>query len=431
MIYYLATKFLVPHETGDTVPLKTTANQQKYGVKELHYLGPVEGKFAYSTVPDEALPAFEPIETSLIPSLADRIDFIGIVTDLPTLGQIAARMRALPVGGSVVVPKSAQRNGFSLSNSMNGYYEDVPRFIAAPVIDGGARALRIPIKRKNLWQNGVIQDVVALNGYPTKAWTALKPILEFSFADDVVPVIDDHTYSPYGNEELIPFWVALGSKILAEFGPDVDIRLELQNETSKGGWEVGYADNLKALIKGIRDAGIPYGLIAGWGGWNALSGYTRALSEIDAIGGPDTLDPLGRLEFSAHHYPTTSGNDQAVVGKNAPQIKGTSLSPGWQTAFEEFKRRGLKLWITEIGMGGGARGWLSNGSGAPDFNGEAWFNAFTALVQQYPDTVAGVLAWGGGSAWPDAYPFKLEYAKDNWAATKSTEFWRSITAFWK
>lgn len=331
--------------------------------------------------------------------------------------------------GSVATPtKTRQRNGTSLSNSRNGYYEDVPRFVAPYVFDGGARAIRIPIKRSLLWRNGVIQDAISLNGYSTKQWLALKTIIDFALAEDVAVVIDDHTYSAMGDPELLPFWVALGKKLMDTYGPNDLIHLELQNETSSGGWSPTYAPDSKALIQGIRAAGIPYPIILGWGGWNAVGGYTRALKELDAVG---EIDPLGKLEFSAHHYPTTTGNDQPSSGKSAPQIKGTAVAANFKEMFDEFKRRGLRVWITEIGLGGGARGWLSNGSGVPEFNGKAWLEQFTALVKEYPDTVAGVLAWGGGSAWADTYNFKQEYAKDNWSATKGTEFWRVLKNLWK
>lgn len=330
--------------------------------------------------------------------------------------------------GATAPTKTRQRNGTSLSNSRNGYYEDVPRFIAPYVFDGGARAIRIPIKRSLLWRNGVIQDAISLNGYSTKQWLALKTIIDFGIAEDVAIVIDDHSYSPMGDSELLPFWTALGKKLMDTYGPNDLIHLELQNETSSGGWSPTYALDSKALIQGIRAAGIPYPIILGWGGWNAVGGYTRALAELDAVG---EIDPLGKLEFSAHHYPTTTGNDQPSSGKSAPQIKGSAVAANFKEMFDEFKRRGLRIWITEIGLGGGARGWLSNGSGVPEFNGKAWLEQFTALVKEYPDTVAGVLAWGGGSAWPNTYPMKQEYEKDNWSATKGTDFWRTVKNLWK
>ncbi len=335
------------------------------------------------------------------------------------------------VGAVEALPaKSRQRNGTSLSNSRNGYYEDVPRFIAPYVFDGGARAIRIPIKRSLIWRNGEIQDAIPLNGYATKQWLALKTIIDFAIAEDVAVVIDDHSYSPMGNAELLPFWTALGKKLMATYGVNDLIHLELQNETSSGGWEPSYAANSKALVRGLRAANVPYPIILGWGGWNAVGGYTRALAELDAVGGAGKIDPLGKLEFSAHHYPTTTGNDQPSSGKSAPQIKGSAVAANFKEMFDEFELRGLRVWITEIGLAGGARGWLANGSGVPAFDGKAWLEQFTALVRDYPNTVAGVLAWGGGSAWADTYNFKQEYAKDNCSATKGTEFWRAVSKLW-
>ncbi|WP_183937598.1 cellulase family glycosylhydrolase [Sphingomonas sp. BK481] len=255
-------------------------------------------------------------------------------------------------------------------------------------------------------------------------------MIDFAIAEDVAVVIDDHSYSAMGHTELLPFWTALGKKLMATYGSNDLIHLELQNETNSGGWEPSYAANSKALVQGIRAAGVPYPIILGWGGWNAVGGYTRALAELDAVGGAGKIDPLGKLEFSAHHYPTTTGNDQPSSGKSAPQIKGSAVAANFKEMFDEFKRRDLRIWITEIGMGGGARGWMTNGSGTPSFNGKAWLEQFTALVKQYSDTVSGVLAWGGGSGWADTYPLKQEYEKGNWSATKGTEFWRTIRVLW-
>jgi hypothetical protein len=325
----------------------------------------------------------------------------------------------------------AQRNGMSLSNSQNGYYEDVATQVAAYVIDGGARAMRIPIHRSVLWQNGTIQDAVSLGGYSTKQWPKLKAILDFNIANNVVSVIDDHSYSPYGNTDLLPFWTALGQKLKATYGDNDLIKLELQNETNSGNWETGYAANLKTLTLGIRAAGINYPLIAGWGCWNAVGYYGKALAEIDSVGGVVSFDPLGKLEFSAHHYPTTTGNDKPSSGQTAAQIKNGSVYDQFVPMFDEFKKRGLKIWITEIGAGGSGHAWLSNGSNVPTFDGKAWFNQFTGICAKYPDTLAGVLMWGGGQAWKDDYPFKIEYTKGDWTATKSTDLWRSATAFWQ
>lgn len=350
---------------------------------------------------------------------------------LKSLGPVDGRYAyTLPSYGVPPKPVVFQRNGVSLSNSLNGYYEDVPRMVAPYVFDGGARAIRIPLKHELLLQNGVIQDAIQLNGYPTKAWTALQKIIDFALAEDVAVVFDDHKYLKYSDPAVLAFWLAFGAKLKETYGDNDLIHLELQNETNKGGWDPDYATSVKTLVEAIRAAGINYPLIVGWGAWNSVGGYKQALAEIDAIGGVAALDPLGKLEFSAHYYPTTTGNDQPATGKTSPQIKGSALSPSFAAMFAEFERRGLQVWITEIGMGGGARGWLANGSGDADFNGEAWFDQFAALVKQYPNTVAGVLAWGGGSAWATTYPFKVEYDKDNWTATKSTPYWRSITGLW-
>lgn len=446
-IHYLDAE--LPDKDGNNVIELGKDNQKLFNADKLYPLGtvpygPNAGKFAYTDTPGEALtdedvtePAPEPTEVEILRAEVSRLALV--VADLTARNNalmeesksLAERLAACEAGGGTPAPMpSQQRNGASMSNSQNGYYENVQRHVAPYVIDGGARALRIPVKRKLLWQNGEIQDAIMLNGYSTKQFLGLKAIIDFALAEDVAVVIDDHSYSGYGNETLLPFWIALGNRLKGIYGDNDLIHLELQNESSAGGWETNYAENARNLIHGIREAGIAYPVILGWGGWNSVGGHKRALAEIDAIGGPEVLDPLGKLSFSAHDYPTTSGNDQPKAGKSKPEIKGGALDPHWDEMFSEFKRRGLRVWITEIGMGGGARGWLENGSDKPEFNGKAWFEAFTAKVKEYPDTVAGVLAWGGGDAWKTDYPFKVEWAKDEWTATKSTEFWRMISAFW-
>ena len=439
MIYYIDTP--LTDENKDGVIDLGKANAKLFGgakrlwSRNLVPYGPNAGKHAYATVEGENLPPEDVVEPA--PPISGELEILrGEVSRLSlAVANLTAENDALKAKLAECAPPepqpSKQRHGPSLSNSQSGYYENVPKRVAPYIFDGGARALRIPIKRKVLFQDGEIKDAIMLNGYSTKQFPALKAIIDFCIAENVAAVIDDHSYNNYGHETLLPFWIALGQKLTGLYGDNDLIVLELQNETSAGGWDDNYATNLRDLIHGIRAAGITYPLIAGWGGWNSVNGHKRALDEIDAIGGVEALDPLGKLAFSCHDYPTISGNDQPASGKSKPQIKGKELDAHWRVIFEEFKRRGLKLWVTEIGMGGGARGWLSNGSDAPDFNGRAWFEAFTALVREYPDTVAGVLSWGGGDAWKTDYPFKDQYEKDNWPATKATEYWRYLSGFWK
>jgi hypothetical protein len=321
-----------------------------------------------------------------------------------------------------------QRNGPSLSNSMNGYYEDVQRFVAEYVTVGKARAMRIPFHHDQLVKDGVVQDSILLGGYQTKQWPALKAIIDFDLQNDCAVVLDDHKFGTYDDPAMRSAWVAIGEKLMATYGDNDKIILEPMNETSSGGWQTGWAANVQSFIKMMRDAGVTYRFAIGWGNWNAIGSYARALAEIDALTGP--LDPLNKVDLTAHHYPTTSGNDQAKSGQSLPQINGGAVSSQFAPMLDEFKRRGLKVWISEIGMGGGVNGWLANGSGVPAFDGKAWFDQFTALIAKYPDTVAGVLAWGGGSAWVATYPFKMT-VKDQWTQTEASEAWQRLSAFWQ
>jgi hypothetical protein len=322
------------------------------------------------------------------------------------------------------------RHGMAISNSLDGYFEDVTRSITPAITDGGIGTLRIPLRRTNAWRDGQITESILIGQYQTKQWLPLTKIIDSCIANDVIALIDDHSYSAYSDVNVRDFWLAMGAKLKEKYGDTDMIVLELQNESSKGGWDADYANSVKTLVTALRAAGINYPLAIGWGSWNSIGGYERAMTELDAIGGPQSIDPLNKIIWTAHHYPTTTGNDQPVSGKTAPEIKGGSISTQFKTMFDGCKARGLKCMITEIGMGGSARNWLSNGSNVPAFNGKAWLASFSALVAQYPGTVVGVVAWGGGMAWKDTYPFKIEYAKDSWAQTLGTEFWGDMRTFW-
>lgn len=340
-----------------------------------------------------------------------------------------ALAEALKGGGAP--PKRKLRNGVSMGNSVNGYIEDVPRFIGPYVLEGGIGSLRIPIKHENIWQGGVIKEATKINGWDTKQWPRIKDAIDFCLANDVMVVLDDHKYLGYGNPDVLPFWLAMAQKLKDAYGDTDLIALEIQNESMEGGWEDEYAANVKALVTGLRDAGINYPLIIGWGGWNAAGYFDKAMTSLDAIGGPNSIDPLGKIIWSAHHYPTTSGNDRPRdASKKKPEITGSSVSGQLRDMLEGCRQRGIKCMFTEVGHGGGARGWLENGSGKPEFNGKAWLEAYSALLEEYSDVCLGSIVWGGGDGWKDDYPFKVEYAKDNWAQTRATDFWASMVRFW-
>jgi hypothetical protein len=321
-------------------------------------------------------------------------------------------------------------NGVSMSNSIGGYVEDVVRFLAPYITDGGAKSVRVPIKRQNNMVNGQLVETITLNGYATKQWEPLKKIIDFCIARDMLVVIDDHTYSAYSDPAVQEFWLLMGAKLKATYGDNDKIVLELQNESSKGGWDVNYATSVKNLVTALRSAGINYPLAIGWGGWNSVGNFTRAMTELDAIGGPQSIDPLNKIIWTAHHYPTPTGNDQPVAGKPAPTIRGTSPAAAFKTMFDGCKARGIKCMITEIGLGGGARAWFANENSTSTYTGREWLTDFGALVAQYAGTVVGVIGWGAGSAWADTYPLKMEYAKDSWPQTIATDFWGQMKKFW-
>lgn len=332
---------------------------------------------------------------------------------------------------AAAAPAHEFRNGVAMSNSQNGYIEDSVRFVSPYIFDGGIRSIRVPLKAQYLVANGQVADAVTLNGYSTKQKAPLKSLIDLSLANDVQVYLDDHEYRSYSDEAVAAFWLPVGKWLMDTYGYNDNIVLELQNESTKGSWDPAYAASVKNLVTRLREAGIPYKLAIGWGSWNNVGSATRAFSELDAIGGPQSIDPLNRIIWTGHFYQTTTGNDQPTSGQTAPQIKGSTVSASFVTFFDACKIRNLQCIVSEIGMGGGARNWLANGSNTPAFNGKAWFAAYSALTDQYKGNLVGTIAWGGGSAWNDAYPFKVEYAKDSWAQTKATDFFATISPFWK
>lgn len=327
-------------------------------------------------------------------------------------------------------PAPLFRNGVAMSNSQNGYIEDSSRFVIPYIVDGGIRSLRLPLRSKYLIVNGAVADTVQLNGYPTREKAPLKAIIDLALSHDVTVYLDDHEYRWYSDKEVADFWLPVGKWLMAIYGYNDNIVLELQNESGRSYWDPNYAQSVKDLVTKLRAAGITYKLAIGWANWNNVGSATRAFTDLDAIGGPQSLDPLNRLIWTGHFYQTTTGNDQAKAGQKAPQIAGSSVSSSFVTFFDACKTRKLQCAVTEIGMGGGARGWLANGSGKPAFDGKAWLAAYSALTDKYKGNLVGTIAWGGGSGWNDAYPFKLEYAKDAWPQTRKTDFWATMKRFW-
>lgn len=321
--------------------------------------------------------------------------------------------------------RQSLRNGVALSNSLNGYIEDSVNVLQPYIHSGGIRAIRIPLRMKHLIVDGKVADVTMLNGYPTRQTEPLKKLIDLALANNVLVVLDDHEYRAYSHPDVRTFWLALGKWLRNTYGDNENIVLELQNESSQGGWDPNYAASVKTLVRTLRDDGIRYKLAIGWGNWNAVERINRAMSEIDATGGPNQIDPMNRVIWTGHHYPTTTGNDQARAGDIAPKINGDRVSSGVVTFFETCRSRNLKCMVTEIGMGGGAPGWLSNGSDSSNFDGKAWFSEYSDLQAKYAGNVIGTIAWGGGTAWKDTYPFKIRFADDN------SDFFRTLRTFWR
>lgn len=325
----------------------------------------------------------------------------------------------------------AFRNGVAMSNSQNGYIEDSVRFVAPYIFDGGIRSIRVPLKARNLIVNGAVADTITLNGYATKQKAPLKSLTDLALANDVQVYFDQHEYELYSAASVVDFWLPFGKWLMDTYGYNPNIVLELQNESGRGGWDPNYPNSVKDIVAKLRAAGITYKLAIGWGGWNSVGNAKRAFTELDTIGGPQAIDPLNRIIWTGHFYQTTTGNDQPKAGQSAPQISGSTVSPSFVTFFDECKTRDLQCTVSEIGMGGGARGWLKNGSNVPAFDGKAWFAAYSALADRYRGNLVGTIVWGGGSAWADTYPYKVEYSKDAWSQTKATDFYATVSPFWK
>lgn len=341
---------------------------------------------------------------------------------------IARSERPLGLAQGRADGKSPFRNGIAISNSLNGYIEDPVRFVAPYIFDAGVRAIRVPLKEKFTLVGGTVPETIALNGHPVKLREPLEKLGALAFNNDVQVWYDKHEYQSYG--EVRDFWIMFGKWLMATY-PKVDrnlIVLELSNESSKGGWDPNYGPAVKQLVHDIRAAGIPYKLAVGWGNWDSVASSNRAFSELDAVGGANAIDPLKNIVWTGHYYQTTTGNDQPSSGKSKPEIKGSALSPVYREFFEGCRIRRIVCAVTEGSFGGGAHGWLAN-SGDPRFTGKEWLEQYSALEAQYPGTVLGSLVWGGGSAWPDTYALKYEYAKDRWDQTQGTEYHMAMKKF--
>ena len=165
----------------------------------------------------------------------------AVGTPATTTTKTAATTSSAVLAPAVPKPKSSFRNGVAMSNSVNGYIEDPARFVAPYIFNAGVRAIRMPLRRKNLWDGAALTPVIKLNGYSTPQLDPIFDNIELGISNDVMFVLDDHTSSRYGDPDVLKFWVAFGTALQRRFGNTDLIVLELQNESGSGTWDENYA----------------------------------------------------------------------------------------------------------------------------------------------------------------------------------------------
>jgi len=218
-------------------------------------------------------------------------------------------------------------------------------------------------------------------------------------------ILDNHSYRQIDDPDIGNFWAAFGAALKVKFGGKFPDRfaIELVNEP-KSNWPE-HARGVKANIKTIRDAGVDCALIVDHGFWSKYSSFPNAMAELDKLGGPEAMDPLNKIIFALHDYPTPSGNDIAKTPPLRISGKITSVKARYGPVLEEARRRKVCVLMTEIGMGGGNGKFLpAEGAG---MDGAEFMRQYIALAAEYSDVLKGTAAWGAGRA-GTSYVFRIQ-----------------------
>lgn len=288
----------------------------------------------------------------------------------------------------------------------------------------GVKAIRFALRSTTIMPGGPASP---LHGKPTIgpaggdfSWW-LKTMTDFAKRcdkADVAFVLDNHTYRQIDDPDIGAFWAtfgaalkqSLGGKFPAKFG------IELVNEP-KSNWPA-YAAGLKANIKTIRDAGVDCTLFADHGFYSKYSEFPKAMALLDAVGGPEAIDPLNKTIFIVHDYPTPSGNDTPAVIK-----KGMDVRKRYTPFLDEARRRKVCVVMGEIGMGGG-NGKFLPAEEAGGLDGEGFVKAYNELAREYSDVLKGTWCWSTGRV-STGYPFRLNSMTDGPHSLLVQDLWKN------
>jgi len=337
---------------------------------------------------------------------------------VPTLPPVAAtgKLAVIP-GWEVPLNGPCVSGGETNAGAING------NGISA-IIAGGAKAMRFALRSTTIMPGGPPSP---LHGKPTIGpaggdftWW-LKTVVDYAKRcdkADVAFVLDNHTYRQIDDPDIGAFWAAFGAAIKTALGGKFPKKfgIELVNEP-KSNWPA-YAAGLKANIKTIRDAGVDCTLFADHGFYSKYSEFAKAMALLDAVGGPEAIDPLNKTIFIVHDYPTPSGNDSPAVIK-----KGMDVRKRYTPFLEEARRRKVCVVMGEIGLGGGSKGFIPAEEGGT-MDGKQFLTDYIALAAEYADVLKGTWGWGAGK-FGATYPFHIELNPIGEHGAMLKEWWKN------
>lgn len=231
----------------------------------------------------------------------------------------------------------------------------------------------------------------------------LRGIVDFARSRRVPVILDNHSSRWQPVPDQIAFWSGLARR----FPDDGSVLLDLVNEPRRVPW-MQWATDAKAVIAGLRKAGIRHPILLEWPGYSGITRFDKhepsskecasAACALERTPGP--LDPADNTFLNGHRYFDADGSGtKAACKKKDGQPRTES---GFDRFAAQLRKRGWKGYITESAFGG---------YGAIPASCRAVGEDAVADLRANGDVLLGVTWWGGGRMWPDRYPFKIECAK--------------------
>lgn len=229
----------------------------------------------------------------------------------------------------------------------------------------------------------------------------LYKVVDGLLAKGATVVLDRHEYWWPSVSDQIAYWTALAAPYRSNYHVIIDLMNEprgFNSPTVTNDW-LQWAADTKAIIAGLRRAGIQNTIAVEWPGSSAAfrldkneSPYKECESAACAV---DRQGGLGdrNVLFEAHMY-----WDHGSSGTHAECDPYFVLD----TARAAAAKRGWKLLLGEGAFG--------NNHGVPATCAPLLSKA-VAEIRAYPYTWLGATWWGGGREWPEGYIFKIEPTK--------------------